>query len=102
MEQMERIHLRSEPLLPMQAIRNYSQAVQEKRPRKQLFQSPIITTVIDVYGEAAEPICDYLRCHHRLSVHGLGTGKCKCTHPQNITVGVSKGRNTTKYQLRGV
>ena len=90
MEQMERIHLHNEPLLPMQAIRNYSQAVmEEKRPRKQLFQSPTITTVIDVYGEVAEPICDYLRCHHRLSVHGLGTGKCKCRHPQNITVGVS-------------
>jgi len=87
MEQMERTHAHNEPLLPMQAIRNYSQAViEEKTPRK---QSPTKTTVIDVYGEVAEPICDYLRCHHRLSVHGLGTGKCKCRHPQNITVGVS-------------
>jgi hypothetical protein len=92
MEQIERIDLLSKPLPLVQAIRNYTQAViEEKRPHKQLFSklSPTITTVIDVYGEVAEPICDYLRCHHRLSVHGLGTSKCKCRHPQNITVGVS-------------
>jgi hypothetical protein len=92
MEQIEGIDLHNKPLPLVEAIRNYSQAViEEKRQRKQLVQkvSPTITTVIDVYGEVAEPICDYLRCHHKLSVHGLGIGKCKCRHPQNITVGVS-------------
>lgn len=90
MEQIERIDLLSKPLPLVQAIRNYT-VVEEKRPHKRLFSklNPTITAVIDVYGEVAEPICDYLRCHHRLSVHGLGTSKCKCRHPQNITVGVS-------------
>jgi hypothetical protein len=87
MEQIERIDLHNKPLPIVQPFRNYSQAViEEKRPNKQ-FQK-LSPTVIDVYGEVAEPICDYLRCHHRLSVHGLRTSKCKCRHPQNITVGV--------------
>ena len=83
MEEIERIDMHNKPLL-VHANRNYTeQAVIEEKLR------PTITTVIDVYGEVAEPICDYLRCHHKLSVHGLGTSKCKCRHPQNITVGVS-------------
>jgi len=93
MEEIERIDMHNKPLLLVHANRNYTQpaVIEEKRPHKELFQklSPTITTVIDVYGEVAEPICDYLRCHHKLSVHGLGTSKCKCRHPQNITVGVS-------------
>jgi hypothetical protein len=28
------------------------------------------TNVIDVFGKEAEPICDYLRCHHKFSEHG--------------------------------
>jgi len=87
MEQIERIDLPNRPLPLVQTFRNYSQA-EEKRPSKQLFHK-VGPTVINVYGEVAEPICDYLRCHHRLSVHGLRTSKCKCRHPQNITVGVS-------------
>ncbi|MFY9796278.1 MAG: hypothetical protein WBF33_18925 [Candidatus Nitrosopolaris sp.] len=93
MEQIERIDLYNKPLPFVQPFRNYSQSIvaEDKRPRKQLLQklSPTITTVIDVYGEAAEPICDYLRCHHRLSLHGLGTNECKCRHPQNLVVRVS-------------
>ncbi|HXX96888.1 MAG TPA: hypothetical protein VEL11_07205 [Candidatus Bathyarchaeia archaeon] len=87
MEQIERIDLHNKPLPLVQTFGNYSQKViEENRPSKQFRKrSP---TVIDVYGEVAEPICDYLRCHHRLSVHGLRTSKCKCRHPQNITVGV--------------
>jgi hypothetical protein len=91
MEQIERIDLHNKPLPLLQAFRNDSKAgIEEKRSYRSLFEklSPTITTVVDVYGEVAEPICDYLRCHHRLSVHGLGTSKCKCRHPQNITVGV--------------
>jgi hypothetical protein len=84
MEEIERIDMHNKPLLLVHANRNYTQpaVIEEKL-------SPTITSVIDVYGEVAEPICDYLRCHHKLSVHGLGTSKCKCRHPQNITVGVS-------------
>ena len=90
MEQIERIDLYNKPLPFVQPFRNFLQSIvaEDKRPRKQLLQK-LSPTVIDVYGEAAEPICDYLRCHHRLSLHGLGTSECKCRHPQNLVVGVS-------------
>jgi hypothetical protein len=45
------------------------------------------TKVIDVFGEQAEPICDYLRCHHKFSMHGLDTRNCQCKHPSNSAVG---------------
>ena len=48
------------------------------------------TKVIDVYGRQTEPICNYHKCHHKFSLHGLGTRICKCNHPQNHTTGVSK------------
>lgn len=43
--------------------------------------------VIDVFGREIEPICDYLRCRHKFSVHGLQSGVCQCKHPRNIAVG---------------
>lgn len=45
------------------------------------------TNVIDVFGRATEPICDYLRCHHKFSEHGLGMRICQCKHPCNRAVG---------------
>ncbi len=42
---------------------------------------------VDVFGKESEPICDYLRCHHEFSSHGLKTSKCKCKHPQNAAIG---------------
>jgi hypothetical protein len=47
------------------------------------------TKIIDVYGQEVEPICNYHTCHHKFSLHGLGTRICKCSHPQNHTIGVS-------------
>jgi hypothetical protein len=47
------------------------------------------TKVIDVFGQKAEPICNYHTCHHKFSLHGLGTRICKCNHPQNHITGVS-------------
>jgi hypothetical protein len=41
------------------------------------------TNVIDVFGKETEPICDYLRCHHKFSEHGLRIPKCQCKHPRN-------------------
>jgi hypothetical protein len=41
------------------------------------------TNVIDVFGKETEPICDYLRCHHKFSEHGLRKRKCQCKHPRN-------------------
>jgi hypothetical protein len=74
MEQIERIDLRNKPLSLVQTFGDDLRAViKDKGSRNPLSQklSPTITTVVDVYGEVADPICDYLRCHHRLSVHGL-------------------------------
>ena len=72
-------------------LKKYSQSSVEEK-RELLY--PLIyhprTTVIDVFGEEAEPICNYLRCHHKFSVHGLGRRICQCKHAQNITVGLSK------------
>ena len=72
-------------------LKKYSQSSVEEKPQQlhPLFYRPT-TTVIDVFGEEAEPICNYLRCHHKFSVHGLGKRICQCKHAQNITIGVSK------------
>lgn len=43
--------------------------------------------IIDVFGKEMEPICDYRRCHHKFSVHGLGKRICQCKHPRNSAVG---------------
>ena len=45
------------------------------------------TNVIDVFGKESEPICDYLRCHHKFSEHGLKIRKCQCKHPRNSAAG---------------
>jgi len=45
------------------------------------------TNVIDVFGKEKEPICDYLRCHHKFSDHGLRIRKCQCKHPRNSAAG---------------
>jgi hypothetical protein len=42
---------------------------------------------LDVLGQPAEPICTYYRCHHKFSLHG--TRSCKCKHPMNKTLGIS-------------
>ena len=45
------------------------------------------TNVIDVFGKETEPICDYLRCSHKFSEHGLKIRKCQCKHPRNSAAG---------------
>jgi hypothetical protein len=49
---------------------------------------------LDVYGQEAEPICNYRTCHHKFSVHGH---KCKCRHALNYAAGVSMSRD---YMIR--
>ena len=41
---------------------------------------------LDVLGQPAEPICTYYRCHHKFSLHG--TRSCRCKHPMNKTLGI--------------
>src|SRR5215469_18212576 len=45
------------------------------------------TSVIYVFGKETEPICDYLRCHHKFAEHGLKIRKCQCKHPRNSAAG---------------
>jgi hypothetical protein len=45
------------------------------------------TNVIDVFGKETEPICDYLRCHHKFSEHGVRIRKYQCKHPRNSVAG---------------
>jgi hypothetical protein len=42
---------------------------------------------LDVLGQPTEPICTYYRCHHKFSLHG--TRSCRCKHPMNKTLGIS-------------
>jgi hypothetical protein len=98
MEQGEKIELKDRSLIGGEAVRsfkNYSQSFLSVQKRQQnqhsidkLSHSPTSTKVIDVFGEEGEPICDYLRCNHRFSVHGLGTTVCQCRHPRNTAIGV--------------
>ena len=46
-------------------------------------------TLVDVLGRSVEPICSYYRCHHKFSLHG--TRSCRCKHPMNKTLGISVG-----------
>jgi hypothetical protein len=54
---------------------------------KEIGNYQLTTMAIDIFGKEVEPICDYLRCHHKLSVHGLSSSKCRCKHPQNDVIG---------------
>jgi hypothetical protein len=41
---------------------------------------------LNVLGQPAEPICAYYRCHHKFSLHG--SRSCRCKHPTNKTLGI--------------
>ena len=63
---------------------------QEKRKHEQQLEKAdhyLTAKAVNVFGKKSEPICDYLRCHHEFSVHGLRTSKCKCKQPQNAAIG---------------
>ena len=42
--------------------------------------------LLNVLGQRAEPICAYYRCHHKFSLHG--SRSCRCKHPTNKTLGI--------------
>jgi hypothetical protein len=65
---------------------SYSHLMTVKEKEEQHL-SKVTTKAIDVFGKQVEPVCDYLRCHHKLSVHGLSASKCRCKHPQNDAIG---------------
>ena len=41
---------------------------------------------LDALGQPTEPICTYYRCHHKFSLHG--SRSCRCKHPTNKTLGI--------------
>jgi len=69
-------------------IQSYDGAENDKHQRYILDRDRYLSTnVIDVFGKETEPICDYIRCHHKFSEHGPGISKCQCKHPRNSAAG---------------
>ena len=64
---------------------------QEKRKNEEQLERigryTLNAKVVNVLGQESEPICDYLRCHHAFSLHGLRSSKCRCKQPQNAAIG---------------
>jgi hypothetical protein len=59
-----------------------------KKPEDQI-QGLEKWSTLDVLGQPAEPICTYYRCHHKFSLHG--TRSCRCKYPMNETLGIPLG-----------
>ena len=59
-----------------------SESTESKMEKTQMeigdYQQVMVTTV---FGEITEPICNYRRCHHGFSTHGLNNHICQCQHP---------------------
>jgi hypothetical protein len=92
-EKLEKVRLDPLVMSNYAFIEKYPQpAIIEQSDRQHLIsrqQQEKQTKIIDVYGQQTEPICNYHTCHHKFSLHGLGTHICKCNHPQNHITGVS-------------
>jgi hypothetical protein len=91
MEQVEKFELLDRPFKSAEPVPPSSERVdQEKLRREHRLETTgrilLTAKIVDVFGKESEPICDYLRCHHEFSVHGLTASKCKCKHPQNAAV----------------
>ena len=82
------------PLHDAAIIEEEGQSQQEQEQQEQI-------KVIDVFGQKAEPICNYYTCHHKFSVHGHSSHVCKCHHPFNYATGVSMSPITTKNKMQG-
>ena len=99
MEQAEKFELFDKPMeidrsVPSFSSYSHSMTVKDKGKEeekqhlsKEIGNYQLTTMAIDVFGKEVEPICDYLQCHHKLSVHGLSASKCRCKHPQNDVIG---------------
>jgi hypothetical protein len=82
-------------LAPSFSLHSHSMTVKDKGEEeeeeqhlsKKISNYQLTKKAIDVFGKEVEPICDYLRCHHKLSVHGLSASNCRCKHPQNDVIG---------------
>jgi hypothetical protein len=49
-------------------------------------------TFTNILGEREEPVCDFLNCYHKFSVHGHRSHQaelnCICNHPTNAALGI--------------
>jgi hypothetical protein len=71
-------------------IQSSADEVEDDKQQKNILDKQdqyLRTNVIDVFGKETEPICDYLRCHHKFSEHGIRISKCQCKHPRNSAAG---------------
>jgi hypothetical protein len=50
---------------------------------------------VDVYGQETEPICSYLTCQYKFSLHSVRS--CRCRHALNYASGVSLKTHCMKY-----
>ena len=100
MEQAEKFELFDKPLEIDRSVPSFSsyyhstmvkktgkEEDKEKEGRhlsKEISNYQLTKKAVDVFGKEVEPICDYLRCHHKLSVHGLSSSKCRCKQPSKL------------------
>ena len=91
-EKLEKARFESS-IMTSSAFGNYSQStlvgIRQSHHHRLHQQQQQQTKIIDIFAQKTEPICNYHTCHHKFSLHGLGTRVCKCNHPQNHTTGVS-------------
>jgi hypothetical protein len=68
-------------------LKTYRQYDTSEKDHHQQIQGLEKWGTLDVLGQTAEPICTYYRCHHKFSLHG--TRSCRCKHPMNKTLGIA-------------
>jgi hypothetical protein len=85
-EQLEEIELRDNLKDFYVSINNQKPKVKEQDGAAEEVRGLEKWGTLDVLGQPAEPICTYYRCHHKFSLHG--TRSCRCKHPMNKTLGI--------------
>jgi hypothetical protein len=90
-EQVEKIELRDNLKDFYASLSKASNKDNEKRKIQQDATTDLSQRLegwgtLNVLGQPAEPICTYYRCHHKFSLHG--SRSCKCKHPTNKTLGI--------------
>jgi hypothetical protein len=91
-EQVEQVELRDNLKDLYSSLSNGSedddnQKVQSQQGRANDFDQRLERWgTLNVLGQPAEPICTYYRCHHKFSLHGSRT--CRCKHPMNKPLGI--------------
>jgi hypothetical protein len=60
--------------------------------QKQQLQQPKLTFTNILGEKEEEPVCDFLNCYHKFSLHGHRSHQaelnCICNHPTNAALGI--------------